>query len=114
MLLRNSNKFINSIDEDGSIDLDKGELLFFIDTKELFKYNDNEESTNIPEGQSKGDDRKDYKMTENDYEELTIDNVEDVTRVKTDEVINEKVMETNKNDIFETIEDADILPVLDE
>jgi hypothetical protein len=107
----NSNKFINSIDEDGSIDLDKGEILFFIDTKELFKYNDSEERTNIPEGQSKGDDRKDYKMTENDYEDLTI---EDVTRVKTDEVINEKVMETTKNDIFETIEDADILPVLDE
>lgn len=107
----NSNKFINSIDEDGSIDLDKGEILFFIDTKELFKYNDSEERTNIPEGQSMGDDRKDYKMTENDYEDLTI---EDVTRVKTDEVINEKVMETNKNDIFETIEDADILPVLDE
>ena len=112
-----SNKFLNSIDEDGSIDLDKGELLFFIDAKELNKYNNNEEKkeTHAEEVKEKNIEDNEYTLTGDDYEEIKDDiSDDDVTRVKTEEIKDNIVTKEKKDSVFESKEDADILPTFDE
>ena len=112
-----SNKFLNSIDEDGSIDLDKGELLFFIDAKELSKYIDdeNKKEVNIEEVEEKNIEDNNYTLTEDDYEEIKDDvDSDDVTRVKTEEAKDIVITKEKKESIFESKEDEDLLPTFDE
>lgn len=107
-----SNKFLSSVDEDGSIDLDKGEMLFFADVKELSKYVSNEEKKKKVEVAIEPvKEDNEYTLTENDFEEIIDD---DVTRVKTDEAKDIVITKEKKDSIFETKEDGDLLPTFDE
>lgn len=113
-----NNKYLNSIDEDGSIDLEKGELVFFIEKEDLLKLIDVKLSDDNNKDIEKESDKEDYVMTNDDYEELTYDNTNDhdLMRVKVDPDNKREISKTSNNDgeLFSYDEKQDVLPLLDE
>jgi hypothetical protein len=113
-----NNKYLNSIDEDGSIDLEKGELIFFIEKEELSKLINVQSSDDKNEDTKKESDNEDYVMTNDDYEDLTDNNSndKDLMRVKI-EPNNKREsskISKNDNDLFSYDEKQEVLPLLDE
>ena len=113
-----NNKYLNSIDEDGSIDLEKGELIFFIEKEELSKLINVQSSDDKNEDIKKESDNEDYVMTNDDYEDLTDNNSNDndLMRVKI-EPNNKREsskISKNDNDLFSYDEKQEVLPLLDE
>lgn len=113
-----NNKYLNSIDEDGSIDLEKGELIFFIEKEELSKLINVQSSDDKNEDTKKESDNEDYVMTNDDYEDLTDNNSNDndLMRVKI-EPNNKREsskISKNDNDLFSYDEKQEVLPLLDE
>lgn len=114
-----SNKFIQSIDEDGSIELENGELLFFVQQNEMLEYFKKYEVKNQEKEQDK-DDNKDNDKVELDYEDLTntspdlSDESLDLFKVSLDDKKIKKQSVLNKESIFEEKENIRPLPVIDE
>ena len=115
-----SNKYLNSIDEDGSIDLDKGELIFFINNNELVGYiaNSNIVASDNTKKPDMDIEKDSYVMTDEDFEDITdqeADNAKDTMRVKTELIPSDKKTETsNEDSIFVMNKDIETLPILDE
>lgn len=113
-----NNKYLNSIDDDGSIDLEKGELIFFIEKEELLKLIDNEPDGDKKEDAQKETDKDEYIMTTDDYEDLTddINKDSDLMRVKVDIDNKREDLKTKNNDdeLFNYDEKKPELPLLDE
>lgn len=112
-----NSKYLNSIDEDGSIDLEKGELIFFIQKERLLNLVLDKPNKQITQVELKDTDTDTYIMTDNDYEDLIGDNINepDLMRVKvTNDNKNKHVSTSDGEDIFSFDEKTDILPLLDE
>lgn len=110
-----NNKFIQSIDEDGSIELENGELIFFVQQNEMLEYFKKYEIK-----KQEKDEEKDSEKVELDYEDLTdrspdlSDESLDLFKVSVDEKKIKKQSPLNNESIFEEKENVKILPTLEE
>jgi hypothetical protein len=113
-----NNSFLSSIDEeDDSIDLEKGELVFFIDEKTLSKYITVD---TIQQGQPDNDSMKhtneanDVVLDETDYEDISTDDTEnDIMRVKIDTPTKKLEKESaNDDSLFIVNENKEQVPFL--
>ena len=110
-----SNKFIQSIDEDGSLELENGELLFFVQQNDLIEYFKKYE---IKNQEKKEEDKSD--KVELDYEDLTntspdlSDENLDLFKVSIDDKKIKKQSLSTKESIFEEKENIKPLPIIDE
>lgn len=110
-----SNKFIQSIDEDGSIELENGELLFFVQQNEMSEYFKKYDIKREEKQQDKESDKVDL-----EYEDLTdsspdlFDESLDVFKVSIDDKKSKKQSPLINESIFEEKENVKILPILEE
>ena len=110
-----SNKFIQSIDEDGSIELENGELLFFVQQNEMSEYFKKYDIKREEKQQDKESDKVDL-----EYEDLTdtspdlSDESLDVFKVSIDDKKSKKQSPLINESIFEEKENVKILPILEE
>lgn len=110
-----SNKFIQSIDEDGSIELENGELLFFVQQNEMSEYFKKYDIKREEKQQDKESDKVDL-----EYEDLTdsspdlFDESLDVFKVSIDDKKSKKQFPLINESIFEEKENVKILPILEE
>ena len=108
-------KFIQSIDEDGSLELENGELLFFVQQNDLIEYFKKYE---IKNQEKKEEDKSD--KVELDYEDLTntspdlSDENLDLFKVSIDDKKIKKQSLSTKESIFEEKENIKPLPIIDE
>ena len=110
-----SNKLLNNKDTDEGIDLEKGEIIFFINKEELLKQKRNQ---NV---EKKVDmlDNEEYILTSVDYEDI-MDTVEDenkdLMRINTDEIKTSKVDNSKKGEdkIFKENDNVITMPLLEE
>ena len=110
-----SNKFIQSIDEDGSIELENGELLFFVQQTDMLEYFKKYDIKREEKQQDKESDKVDL-----EYEDLTdsspdlFDESLDVFKVSIDDKKSKKQSPLINESIFEEKENVKILPILEE
>ena len=110
-----SNKFIQSIDEDGSIELENGELLFFVQQSEMSEYFKKYDIKREEKQQDKESDKVDL-----EYEDLTdsspnlSDESLDVFKVSIGDKKVKKQSPLINESIFEEKENVKMLPILEE
>jgi len=110
-----SNKFIQSIDEDGSIELENGELLFFVQQTDMLEYFKKYDIKREEKQEDKESDK-----VELEYEDLTetspdlSDESLDVFKVSVSDKKVKKQSPLINESIFEEKENAKILPILEE
>tara|TARA_Y100000816_G_scaffold196064_1_gene143322 strand:- start:7365 stop:9449 length:2085 start_codon:yes stop_codon:yes gene_type:complete len=110
-----SNKFIQSIDEDGSIELENGELLFFVQQSEMLEYFKKYDIKREEKQQDKESDKVDL-----EYEDLTdslpdlSDESLDVFKVSIGDKKVKKQSPLINESIFEEKENVKMLPILEE
>lgn len=114
-----NSKLIQSMDEDGSIELENGELLFFVEKKELLEYFKKYDIKIQDDNEKESKNEKTDKV-ELDYEDLTntipdlTDESLDVFKVSIGDKKVKKQSPLLNESIFEEKENVKIVPILEE